>query len=117
MVRVKRGNVARNRRKKILKLAKGFRGGTSKLFRQARQSVLQALRHMYVDRRDRKGDFRELWIVRINAGLEAHGVSYSRFIGDMKKKEIGLNRKTLSELAVRQPDTFSKVVQLVTTQG
>jgi len=116
MVRVKRGNVARNRRKKVLKMAKGYRGGTSKLFRQARQSVLQALRHMYVDRRDRKGDFRELWIVRINAALEGLGLSYSGFMGQMKKKNIQLNRKTLAELAAREPRTFEQVVGVVTAQ-
>ncbi|NDD66302.1 50S ribosomal protein L20 [bacterium] len=116
MVRVKRGNVARNRRKKVLKMAKGYRGGTSKLFRQARQSVLQALRHMYVDRRDRKGDFRELWIVRINAALDGLGLSYSGFMGKMKQKNIQLNRKTLAELAAREPRAFEQVVGVVTAQ-
>lgn len=112
MVRVKRGNVARNRRKKILNFAKGYRGGLSKLFRQAHQAVLQAMRHMYVDRKDKKGDFRALWISRINAAVTAEGVSYSKFIGQLKKKNIVVNRKMLAELAVSNPDTFRNVVEL-----
>ncbi|NDC82083.1 50S ribosomal protein L20 [bacterium] len=112
MVRVKRGNVARNRRKKVLKFAKGYRGGISKLYRQAHQAVLQAMRHMYVDRRDKKGDFRALWISRINAAVTAEGISYSRFIGGLKRNNIEINRKMLSELAISNPETFRSVVQL-----
>jgi large subunit ribosomal protein L20 len=112
MVRVKRGNVARNRRKKILKFAKGYRGGLSKLYRQAHQAVLQAMRHMYVDRKDKKGDFRALWITRINAAVTAEGVSYSKFIGHLKTKNIIVNRKMLAELAVSNPDTFRNIVEL-----
>jgi large subunit ribosomal protein L20 len=112
MVRVKRGNVARNRRKKVLKFAKGYRGGLSKQYRQAHQAVLQALRHMYVDRRDKKGDFRALWISRINAAVVALGVSYSKFIGQLKAKNIQVNRKMLSELAINNPETFRHIVEL-----
>jgi large subunit ribosomal protein L20 len=111
MVRVKRGNVARNRRKKVLKFAKGYRGGLSKLYRQAHQAVLQAMRHMYVDRRDKKGDFRALWISRINAATNAHGVSYSKFMGQLKQKDIIVNRKMLSELAISNPEVFRSIVE------
>ena len=85
MARVKRGNVARKRRKKVLKLAKGFRGSHSKLFRIANQQVMKALRYAYRDRRRRKRDFRRLWITRINAAARQQGMSYSRLIGQLKK--------------------------------
>lgn len=112
-MRVKRGNVARNRRKKILKLAKGFRASLSKLFRPARQAVLQALRHSYRDRRIKKRDFRSLWIVRINAALEPFGESYARFAGLLKKKNILVNRKMLSEIAIHNPEVFAQLVEQV----
>lgn len=113
MTRVKRGNVARQRRKKILKLAKGFRGSHSKLFRTANQQVMKALRSAYRDRRNRKRDFRRLWIVRINAAVRQHGMSYSQFIGNMKKADIQLNRKMLAQIAVLDPAGFDKVVEAV----
>ncbi len=112
MTRVKRGNVARKRRKKILKLAKGFRGSHSKLFRTANQQVMKALRNAYRDRRKRKRDFRRLWITRINAAAREHGMSYSQLVGKLKKANIGLNRKMLAQLAVIDPQGFSKVVEL-----
>lgn len=112
-MRVKRGNVARNRRKKILKLAKGFRASLSKLFRPARQAVLQALRHSYRDRRVKKRDFRSLWIVRINAALEPFQVSYAHFAGLLKKKQILVNRKMLSEIAIQSPEVFAQIVAQV----
>ncbi len=112
MPRVKRGNVARKRRKKILKLAKGFRGSQSKNFRIANQRVMQALRNSYRDRRRRKRDFRRLWITRINAAARMHGISYSQLIGQLKKSDIQLNRKMLAQLAVIDPNAFSKVVEL-----
>ena len=112
MSRVKRGNVARNRRKKVLKLAKGFRGSSSKLFRPAHQAVLNALTHAYKDRRLKKRDFRALWIARLNAGLDALGHSYSKFMGSLKKKNIQLNRKVLSELAIQEPVAFKRIVEL-----
>jgi large subunit ribosomal protein L20 len=111
MARVKRGNVARKRRKKILKLAKGFRGSHSKLFRTANQQVMKALRNAYRDRRKRKRDFRRLWIARINAAARANGISYSQLAGKLKKADIQINRKMLAQLAVLDPDAFSKVVE------
>ncbi|EKD07135.1 MULTISPECIES: 50S ribosomal protein L20 [Limnospira] len=110
MTRVKRGNVARRRRKKILKLAKGFRGSQSKNFRIANQRVMQALRNAYRDRKKRKRDFRRLWITRINAAARVHGISYSQLMGNLKKADIEINRKMLAEMAVLDPDTFEKVV-------
>ncbi|MCT7955951.1 MULTISPECIES: 50S ribosomal protein L20 [Laspinema] len=112
MTRVKRGNVARNRRKKILKMAKGFRGSHSKLFRTANQQVMKALRNSYRDRRNRKRDFRRLWIARINAASRMHGMSYSQLIGNLKKANIQLNRKMLSQMAILDPASFAKVVEL-----
>ncbi|MEM6423945.1 MAG: 50S ribosomal protein L20 [Cyanobacteria bacterium P01_C01_bin.73] len=112
MARVKRGNVARKRRKKILKLAKGFRGSHSKLFRTANQQVMKALRYAYRDRRNRKRDFRRLWIARINAAARQQGMSYSQFIGKLKKADVQLNRKMLAQLAVLDAETFNKVVEL-----
>ena len=114
MVRVKRGNVARNRRNKILKIAKGFRGTHSKLFRMANQQVMKALRYSYVGRKRRKREFRSLWIVRINAAIRETGSSYSSFISKLKKSEVALNRKMLAQLAVLDKDCFTKVVQSIT---
>lgn len=113
MARVKRGNVARKRRKKILKLAKGFRGAHSKLFRTANQQVMKALRSAYRDRRRRKRDFRRLWIARVNAAARQNGMSYSQLIGNLKKADIQLNRKMLAQMAVLDPAGFSKVVERV----
>ncbi|MDJ0616991.1 MAG: 50S ribosomal protein L20 [Calothrix sp. MO_192.B10] len=112
MARVKRGNVARKRRKKILKLAKGFRGSHSTLFRTANQQVMKALRNSYRDRKKRKRDFRRLWITRINAAVRQHGMSYSKFMGNLKKADIQLNRKMLAQIAVLDPDGFSKIAEL-----
>ncbi|MFM7471034.1 MAG: 50S ribosomal protein L20 [Nodosilinea sp. LVE1205-7] len=112
MARVKRGNVARKRRNKILKLAKGFRGSHSKLFRTANQQVMKALRYAYRDRRNRKRDFRRLWITRINAAARIHGLSYSQLIGQLKKANIDLNRKMLAQMAVLDPDGFARVVEV-----
>lgn len=111
MTRVKRGNVARKRRKKILKLAKGFRGCQSTNFRTANQRVMQALRNSYRDRRKRKRDFRRLWITRINAAARLHGMSYSQLIGSLKKANIQINRKMLAQLAVIDPQAFSQVIE------
>lgn len=110
MARVKRGNVARKRRKKILKLAKGFRGAHSKLFRTANQRVMKALRNSYRDRKKRKRDFRRLWIVRINAAARQNGISYSQLMGQLKKADIQINRKMLAHLAMTDADAFKKVV-------
>jgi large subunit ribosomal protein L20 len=96
MVRVKRGNVARRRRKKVLQLAKGYRGAHSRLFRVANQQVMKALRYSYIGRKKKKRTFRKLWITRINATAKLHNLSYSKFINLLKKSNIDLNRKMLS---------------------
>ena len=110
MARVKRGNVARKRRNKILRLARGFRGGNGTQFRTANQQVMKALCNAYRDRRRRKRDFRRLWIARINAAARMNGVSYSRLIGGLKKADIRINRKMLAQLAVVDPASFTTVV-------
>ena len=113
MARVKRGNVARKRRNKILHLARGFRGGNGKLFRTANQRVMKALCNAYRDRRRRKRDFRRLWIARINAAARINGSSYSSFIGQLKKADILLNRKMLAQLAVIDPSNFSEIMAAI----
>ena len=112
-MRVKRGNVARKRRKKVLEITKGFQGPLSKLYRPAHQAMLHALSHAYRDRRRKKRDFRRLWIARIGGALEqlSSGVSYSCFIGTLTKKDVQLNRKVLSELAISHPKAFKDVVE------
>ena len=112
MTRVKRGNVARKRRKKILKLAKGFRGSHSTLFRTANQQVMKALRSAYRDRKKRKRDFRRLWIVRINAAVHQYGMTYSKFMGKLRKADIQLNRKILAQMAALDQAAFSKIAEL-----
>ncbi|OGC06565.1 50S ribosomal protein L20 [candidate division WOR-1 bacterium RIFOXYD2_FULL_36_8] len=114
MVRVKRGNVARRKRKKVLKRAKGFRGSLKRLYRvAAKVAVMKALRYSTIARKDRKGDFRRLWIIRINAALRLLGLSYSKFISGLKKKNILLDRKMLAELAVSDSKAFEKVVETI----
>ena len=110
MARVKRGNVARKRRNKILRLARGLRGSNGTLFRTANQRVMKALGNAYRDRRRRKRDFRRLWIARINAAARMNGMSYSRLIGGLKKADVQLNRKMLAQLAVLDPTSFATVV-------
>ena len=112
MARVKRGNVLKNRHRKFLKFAKGFRGSKSTLFIAANQALLEAWRNMYRDRRKRKRDFRRLWITRINAACRAHGITYSVFMNGMKKANIDLNRKSLSELAIKDPIAFENLLSL-----
>ena len=116
MARVKRGNVARKRRKKILKLAKGYRGSHSKLFRTANQQVMKALRNAYRDRRKRKRDFRRLWITRINAAVRQHGMSYSKFMNALKQSDIEINRKMLAQLAAVDPDCFKEIFDTATSK-
>ena len=115
-MRVKRGFKARKRRKKVLKLAKGFRGGRSKLFRTAADAVDKALMYAYRDRRVRKRDFRRLWIARINAATRMNNLSYSKFIHGLKLADIRLDRKVLAELAVSDPSGFSKIASLASQQ-
>ena len=113
-MRVKRGFKARKRRKKVLKLAKGFRGGRSKLFRTAADAVDKALMYAYRDRRARKRDFRRLWIARINAASRMNNLSYSKFMHGLKRANITLDRKILAELAVSDPSGFSQISNLAT---
>jgi large subunit ribosomal protein L20 len=110
MVRIKRGNIARKRRKKVLKLAKGFKGAHSKLFRVANQQVMKALKYSYVGRNQKKRVFRRLWITRINAiTRNRYNKPYNKFMHEIKKENIGLNRKILSGLAILDPVTFDKI--------
>lgn len=111
MTRVKRGVTAHRRHKKILGLTQGHRGQRHRLIRRANESMLHALRYNYVDRKDRKGDFRELWIVRINAAARLHGLSYSRFINGLKRAGVELDRKSLADLAVTRPDAFQGLAE------
>lgn len=115
-MRIKRGYKAKQRRKKVLKLARGFRGGRSKLFRTAADSVDKALVYAYRDRKARKRDFRRLWIARINAGTRMNDLSYSKFIHGLKLANIELDRKVLAELAVSDPGAFSQVVAAAAQQ-
>jgi len=111
MPRVTRGFKARRRRNKILKQARGFRGGKSRLFKTAAEAVDRALSYSYRDRRTRKRDFRRLWIIRIGAAAKNNGTSYSRLIGGLKKADIELDRKVLSNLAIVDPHAFTEVVK------
>lgn len=108
-MRVKRGFKARRRRNKVLKLAKGYRGGRSKLYRTAADAVDKALMYAYRDRRVRKREFRKLWIVRINAGARMNDLSYSKFMNGLKLADCELDRKVLAELAVSDPAAFSQL--------
>ena len=110
MARVKRGVHAKKKHKAIMTRAKGFRGARSRRFKVAKEAVHHAERYAYRDRRARKGDFRRLWIQRINAAARQDGLSYSRFIHGLKLAEIDLDRKVLADLAVREPATFSSLV-------
>lgn len=110
MPRVKRGFKARRRHNRVLKLAKGFRGSHSRLFRSAVEAVERALCYAYRDRKQRKRAFRRLWIVRINAAVRNHGLNYSRFVNGMKKAGIELDRRVLAELAINEPTAFADVV-------
>ncbi|HZU14776.1 MAG TPA: 50S ribosomal protein L20 [Chloroflexota bacterium] len=110
MPRVKGGPQTRRRHKKILKLAAGHRGVRHRTFRAANESVTHALAHAYRDRRNRKRDMRALWITRINAAARQHGLSYSQFMHLLQEKNVGLDRKMLADLAVREPAVFDQIV-------
>ncbi len=112
MAKVKRGNVLKNRHKKILKYAKGFRGSNSKLFIAANQTLMKAWRNAYRDRRKRKRVFRRLWITRINAACRSHGLPYNRLINGLAKANVEVNRKLLAELAVNDKAAFAKLVDI-----
>ena len=113
MVRVKRGSVARTRRKKVLKFAKGFKGAHSRLFRTANGQVMKALIYSYVGRKRRKQDFKKLWICRVNAAARSEGLSYSSLRNLLKKSSINLNLKMLAQLSVLDKKTFSYIIQEV----
>jgi large subunit ribosomal protein L20 len=112
MSRVTRGFKARRRRNRVLKLAKGYRGGRSRLFRSATEAVDRALVYAYRDRRSKKRDFRRLWIARINAGARMNAMNYSTFIGGLKKAGVELDRKVLANMAVLDPSAFAEVVKV-----
>ena len=110
-MRIKRGNVLRKRHKKILKLAKGFKGARSRIFKVANTAVMKKLKYQYRDRRHLKRNMRRLWIVRINAAVRQHGLSYSKFMNMLKKADIQVNRKMLAELAANEPEAFKVLVE------
>ena len=112
MPRVKRGFKARRRRNKVLKLAKGYRGARSKLFRSATEAVDRALNYAFRDRRVKKRDFRSLWIVRINAASRLNGLSYSKFIFGLKKADVQIDRKVLADIAVSDPNGFAQIASI-----
>ena len=112
MARVKRGFKARRRRNKVLKLAKGYRGARSKLFRSATEAVDRALNYAFRDRRVKKRDFRSLWIVRINAASRINGLTYSKFIFGLKKADVQIDRKVLADIAVTDPNGFAQIAAL-----
>jgi large subunit ribosomal protein L20 len=111
MARVKRGVTAHARHKKVLDLASGYRGRSSTSYRVALEKVEKALRYAYRDRRNKKRDFRSLWIQRINAGTRAHGLTYSQFMNGIKKAGFELDRKVLADIAAREPEAFEALVQ------
>ena len=111
MARVKRGTTSLKRRRAVLKQAKGYRHGASTKERQARERLLHAGVHAFAHRRDKKGDFRKLWTVKINAAVRPLGLSYSKFIGAMKKKNIEVDRKVLADLAEHKPESFERLVK------
>ena len=111
MPRVKRGTVRRAKRKKLLARTKGFYATKSKLYRAAKESADTALKYAFVGRRNKKRDFRRLWIIRINAATRAHDLSYSQFMAGLKRAGVGLDRKSLAEIAARDPQAFAQLVE------
>ena len=111
MARVKGAMMTRKRRKKVLKLAKGYWGGKSKLFRTAKEAVMKSGRYAYIGRKQKKRHFRQLWITRISAGCRMNGMNYSTFMNGLKKAGITLNRKMLSEIAIADPAAFAALVE------
>jgi large subunit ribosomal protein L20 len=114
--RVKGGIVTHRRHKKVLKLTKGHKATRHSLFRRAHESMLHALSYAYIHRRDRKGDIRRLWIVRINAAARAEGLSYSQFMDGLRKANVEINRKALADMAVNDPSGFSKLLSLASAK-
>ncbi len=111
MARIKGAVTTRRRHKKILKLAKGYRGAKSKLFRTANEAVMKSLVYAYIGRKQKKREFRQLWIARINAAARMNGISYSRLMNGLKKANIEMNRKMLSEIAIADPAAFTALVE------
>ena len=111
MARIKGAMHTRKRHKKILKLAKGYRGGRSRLFRTANEAVMKAMANAYIGRKQKKRDFRQLWIARINAAARANGMNYSTMMNGLKKAGISINRKMLAEIAVYDKDAFAAIVE------
>lgn len=117
MTRTKSSVASRKWKKKVLKQARGYRGGRSKLSRSAQEAVMRAMAHSYRGRKERKRNFRSLWITRIRAGVQAQGLSYSSFINSLRKAGIEIDRKILAELAVNHPAAFSRLVDQVKDQS
>ena len=115
MTRVKRGKTAHKRHKKVLKLTKGQKGSKHLLFRRANEAMLKSLWYSYRDRRNRKRDFRRLWIARINAASRQNGLSYSRFVHGLKQADVVLDRKVLADIAVHDADTFAQITDIART--
>ncbi|MAJ97363.1 50S ribosomal protein L20 [bacterium] len=113
MARVKRGTTSLKTRRNVLKRVKGYQFGRSKKERQAREAIAHAGNHAFAHRRKKKGDFRQLWTVKLNAALRPLGITYSRFIDALNKKNVSLNRKVLSQIAHEQPETFKRLVETV----
>ena len=113
MTRVKRGNIARKRRKEVLQLAEGFRGSSSRLFRTAQQQTMKALRYAYRDRQQRKREYSSLWVSRLNAAARIHGMNYYSLRHQLKKSGILLNRKVLSQVALRDQAAFEQLIALI----
>lgn len=111
MARIKGATMTRKRRNKVLKLAKGYYGSKSKLFKTAKQAVMKSGQYAYIGRKQKKRDFRRLWITRISAGAKLNGMNYSTFINGLKKAEINLNRKMLSEIAIADPAAFAELCE------
>ncbi|MFA9397573.1 MAG: 50S ribosomal protein L20 [Clostridiaceae bacterium] len=116
MARVKRAKNARKYHKKVLKLAKGYYGGRGKLFKTANETVIRALRNSYVGRKNKKRDYRKMWIARINAATRANDLSYSRFMNGLKLAGVDINRKMLSEIAINDPKAFTEIVNIAKEQ-
>jgi large subunit ribosomal protein L20 len=116
-MRVKRGKTAHKRHKKYLKLAKGYRGGRSKLYRTAREAVERSLCYAYRDRRQKKREFRKLWVIRINAAAREYGLSYNRFINGLSLAGVELNRKVLADMAVNEKAAFARLAEMVKSRA
>jgi len=110
MTRVKRGAIHSKKRKRVLRQAKGYRGGRSRLYTEAKEAVRKALQYSYRDRRTKKREFRRLWITRVNAAARQHGMSYSQLMCGLRRRNVALDRKALADMAVRTPEAFSELV-------